>query len=133
MSRFGPAQHELGPAPNGGAISFQVRCGPLSDQADAPLHMVTIHQDWSISTVYDIDAECVAAGLGGSSTCWEFASKDVSAYRFALELLSGKLGIETFRSADDLSVFQSSGAAGCSCSRDGRYANVHSLVRRAPT
>lgn len=79
--------HGLAPAPGGGAITVEVVCGALPSDDSTETHPVTIHADWSSTTVHDLEAERVVRALGGWCSCLHFVESIVPAFRHALHVM----------------------------------------------
>jgi len=52
-----------------GDLIVTVECRPTPTGLESNSHEITIHDDWSVATPHDLDAERVAMAFGGYSSC----------------------------------------------------------------
>ncbi len=64
------AAAELTPSPDG-PLQLTVTCHADRSRRRGARHPITLHEDWSITTPHDLDAERVAVALGGYLSCGE--------------------------------------------------------------
>lgn len=75
------------PAPWTGDLEFAIECRTAKNSASGRTHPVLIHDDWSVSTPHDIEAERVAVAFGGYSSCIDLVDRAVPAVRASVPLL----------------------------------------------
>lgn len=75
-------------APWDGDLEFSIECRP--DRAAKPgrQHPIVIHQDWSVSTPHDLEAERIAVAFGGYCSCIELVDRTIPALRASTPLLT---------------------------------------------
>lgn len=77
--------NRIGPSPlPAREIEVTVQCRTHRDQPSRARHLITIHPDWSISTPHDLEAERIAAALGGYLSCLHLADSVIPAARAGL-------------------------------------------------
>lgn len=58
-------------APWAGDIAVRIECRGVREQSSERRHDIVIHDDWSVTTPHDLEAERVAAAFGGYTSCVE--------------------------------------------------------------
>jgi len=76
------------PAPNGQDLVVDIDCTTHPLERTGTTHEVTIHPDWTVDTVHDLEGERIARAVGGWSSCLHFAESVVPAYRHMLEVMA---------------------------------------------
>ena len=89
----------FGPAPNNAPLEISIECRLSHTSVRGASHQVTIHPDWSVTTPHDLDAERIAAALGGYTSCLELAERTVPALKAALPLLTRQMRVPLRRDA----------------------------------
>ncbi len=84
MGWFGGLE-EVGPAPDGGTLTAQVRCRTRRS-GSGRVHEVVIGPDWSVSVPHDLAAERVAVAFGGYLSCVDLVDHTVPALRDLVQL-----------------------------------------------
>lgn len=64
-----PLGRALGPAPDGGDLTFELECRLDPRAVRGERHEVIIHADWTVTTPHDLTAERVAAAFGAYTSC----------------------------------------------------------------
>lgn len=81
-----PGLPPLGPTPDGGRLTVQVRCSTSPDMAGSTTHEVALGADWALATPHDLEAERVAAAFGGYLSCLDLVDSVVPAVREAVQM-----------------------------------------------
>lgn len=103
---------------NGGdqVITMTVSCGVVGSRRRAR-HVVTVHEDWSVETVHDLESERIAAAFGAAEvTCLALADHDLPAVRDLLACRSRSVLPPMVHVAADVFVPVLRGR-GCGCVR----------------
>ena len=67
--------------PWSGSLSLTIECRHARDATSGERHRVSIHEDWSVSTPHDLDAERVAMAFGGYTSCIELVDRTIPLLR----------------------------------------------------
>lgn len=82
---------QLAPTTTGGDLVISVECSATPDYAATTQHDVVLHDDWSLTTPHDLDAERVLAAFGGYSSCIHLAERAAPASRDLVQLLARRV------------------------------------------
>lgn len=77
----------LPPAPAGQDLTIEIPCTAAPGTKDGLMHPITIHPDWSVTTMHDLVAERVGREFGAWCSCLHFVDRVVPAYRDALGII----------------------------------------------
>jgi len=116
--------------PDGGSLEFSIQCRANRTVSRGAKHPVVIHDDWSVTTPHDLEAERVAAAFGGYCSCLELVDRTVPAFRNALGTLSRRVrtGIVT----DSVgSWLLPPGLQADNCCRGHKFVSILSAVRHS--
>ena len=111
-------EQEVGPAPDGEALTFDVDCCTDPRAERGTTHPVTIGPDWSLETPHDLDAERVAQAFGGFCSCVELADRMVPALREAVRLLTRRELVPVDHRARRMWLVRTP-PTGCACAARG--------------
>jgi len=75
-------------APWTGALTFQIECRSAPNLRSDYRHEVVLHDDWTLWTPHDLEAERVAKAFGGYTSCVELVDRTVPALRYNLGLVT---------------------------------------------
>ncbi len=81
---------EIGPAPEGGALTVSVSCRTRRGRGGRS-HDVVIGPDWSVTTPHDLAAERIGVALGGYLSCLDLVDHTVPALKDLLQLTARRL------------------------------------------
>ncbi len=71
-----------------GDLPFRIECLASPTAVAGPRHPVVIHDDWSVGTPHDLEAERVAVGLGGYYSCLELVDRTLPRLRGRLDRIT---------------------------------------------
>ena len=77
-----------GPAPGSSALELDIECFNGATGAGGTKHRVTVHQDWSVWTPHDPEAERIAEAFGSYTSCVTHMERIVAAFKDSFGILT---------------------------------------------
>lgn len=74
----------MGQTPWSGDLAFSIECRTSPTANSGTRHTVVIHDDWSVTTPHDLEAERIAKAFGGYTSCVELAERTIPRLRESL-------------------------------------------------
>ena len=79
-----PVAQNVGPTPWTGDLELTIQCRTARDAMMVTRHTLVIHDDWSVTTPHDLEAERIASAFGGYASCVDLMDRVIPRLRDSL-------------------------------------------------